>query len=158
MRSDFRPLPNKKIQIWDSFFPLLFLKDSESLKIVDIRLQEVGAKIPVNGTSKVNTQTDRQTNTQTNIWTFRVIKSIGPEGRCFENHPAQYSTALGHGRLQSGAFTSGQSEEETSCSQDGAAGPLAGSPQQWGLHWLGSGSYWGCWSHQTASRITLNGQ
>ena len=29
--------------------------------------------------------TDRQTDKQTNIWTFRLIESIGPEGRCFEN-------------------------------------------------------------------------
>ena len=28
----------------DHFFPLLFPKDSESLKILDIRLQEVGGK------------------------------------------------------------------------------------------------------------------
>ena len=35
------------------FFPLLFPKDSESLKILDIRLREVGAKRPLNGTSKV---------------------------------------------------------------------------------------------------------
>ena len=55
-------------------------KDSESLKILDIRLQEVGAKRRLNGTSKVNTHTD----TQTHIWTFRLIESIGPEGRCFE--------------------------------------------------------------------------
>ena len=37
----------------DHFFPLLFPKDSESLKILDIRLWEVGAKRPLNGTSKV---------------------------------------------------------------------------------------------------------
>ena len=43
--------------MWDHFFPLLFPKDSESLKILDIRLREVGAKRPLNGTSKVNTQT-----------------------------------------------------------------------------------------------------
>ena len=43
---------------------------------MDIRLWEVGAKRPLNGTSKVNTQTDTQT--------FRLIESIGPEGRCFE--------------------------------------------------------------------------
>ena len=31
-------------------------------------------------------QTDRHTHTQTNIiWTFRLIESSGPEGRCFEN-------------------------------------------------------------------------
>ena len=53
MRGDFRPLPNKNVQMLDHFFPLLFLKDSKSLKIFDIRLQEVGAKRPLNGTSKV---------------------------------------------------------------------------------------------------------
>ena len=36
-------------------------KDSEYLKILDIRLREVGAKTRLNGTSKVNTQTDKQT-------------------------------------------------------------------------------------------------
>ena len=40
-------------------------KDSESLKILEIRLREVGAKRRLNGTSKVNTQTDRRTNRQT---------------------------------------------------------------------------------------------
>ena len=30
-------------------------------------------------------QTDKQTDRQTHIWTFRLIESIGPEGRCFEN-------------------------------------------------------------------------
>ena len=38
--------------MWHHFFPLLFPKDSESLKILDIRLREVGAKRPLNGTSK----------------------------------------------------------------------------------------------------------
>ena len=33
----------------------------------------------------MNRQTDKQTDRQTNIWTFRLIESIGPEGRCFEN-------------------------------------------------------------------------
>ena len=64
----------------DHFFPLLFPKDFESLKILDIRLREVGAKRRLNGTSKVNGQTD------THRWTFRLIESIGPESRCFENH------------------------------------------------------------------------
>ena len=39
-------------------------KDSESLKILDIQLCEVGAKRRSNGTSKVNTQTDGQTDKQ----------------------------------------------------------------------------------------------
>ena len=60
LRVDFRPLANKNVQMWDNFFPLLFPKDSESLKILDIRLREVGAKRPLNGTSKVNTQTNKQ--------------------------------------------------------------------------------------------------
>ena len=63
--------------MWYHFFPLLSPKNSESLKILDIRLWEVGAKRPLNGTSKVNKHTD--------IWTNRLIESIGPEGRCFEN-------------------------------------------------------------------------
>ena len=37
----------------DHFFPLLFPKDSESLKILDIQLREMGEKRPLNGTSKV---------------------------------------------------------------------------------------------------------
>ena len=53
LRSDFRPIPNKNIQMLDHFFPLHFPKNSESLKILDIRLLEVGAKRPLNGTSKV---------------------------------------------------------------------------------------------------------
>ena len=47
--------------------PLLsitFPKDFESLKIFDIQLREVGAKRPLNGTSKVNRQTDRHTDGQ----------------------------------------------------------------------------------------------
>ena len=58
---DFRPLSNKNVQMWDHFFPLLFPKDSESLKILEIRFREVGAKRPLNGTSKVNRQTNKQT-------------------------------------------------------------------------------------------------
>merc|ERR1712105_119647 len=50
MRGDFRPLPNKNIQMLDHFFPTLFPKDSESLKILDIRLRKVGAKRPLKKT------------------------------------------------------------------------------------------------------------
>ena len=86
LRGDFRPLPNKHVQMLDHFFPLFFPKDSESLKIFDILLREVGVKRPLNGTSKVNRQTNRQTDRQTDRRTFQLIQSIGPEGRCFENH------------------------------------------------------------------------
>ena len=67
----------KNVHIWDHFFPLLFPKDFESLKILDIRLWEVGAKIPLNGTSKVNKQTDTQTDVQTDISTYRKHRPRG---------------------------------------------------------------------------------
>ena len=35
-------------------------------------------------------QTDRQTDRQTHIWTYRLIESIDPEGRCFENPGLSY--------------------------------------------------------------------
>ena len=53
LHGDFRPLLNKNVEMLDHFFPLLFPKNSESLKILDIRLWEVGAKRPLQGTSKV---------------------------------------------------------------------------------------------------------
>ena len=56
-------------------------KDSESLHILDIRLQEVGAKRHLNGTPKVNKDTDTLTHRRTN----QLRESIGPEGWCFEN-------------------------------------------------------------------------
>ena len=87
MRGDFRPFPNKNVQMLDHFFSLLFPKDSESLKVLDIRLREVGEKRPLNDTSKVNAQTHRRTDKHTDGRTFRLIESIGPEGRCFENIP-----------------------------------------------------------------------
>ena len=74
---NFTPFIIKSFQMWDHFFPLLFSKDSKSLKILDMRLREVGAKSRLNGTSKVNTQT----NTHTNILTNRLIESIGSEGQ-----------------------------------------------------------------------------
>ena len=80
MRGDFKPFISKNVQILDHFFPLLFPKDSESLKTVDIRLQDMGARRRLNGTSRVNTRTKRQTHG----WTFRLKESIGPEDRCFE--------------------------------------------------------------------------
>ena len=77
LRGDFKKFSNKNVQMLDHFFPLLSPKDSESLKILDSRLWEVGAKRRLNGTSKVNGQTHRRT--------FQLIESIDPEGRCFEN-------------------------------------------------------------------------
>ena len=82
LRGDFRQFSNKNVFIWDQFFPLLFPKDSESLKILDIRLREVGAKRRLNGTSKVNRQTDTQTHRptdrQTDILNYRKHRPRGP--------------------------------------------------------------------------------
>ena len=44
LRGDFRQFSKKNVHIWDHFFPSLFPKNSQSLKILDIRLREVGAK------------------------------------------------------------------------------------------------------------------
>ena len=49
-RGDLRQFSNNNVYIWDHFFPLLFPKDSESLKILDIRFREVGAKRPLKKT------------------------------------------------------------------------------------------------------------
>jgi hypothetical protein len=49
-RGDFRQFSNKNVQMLDHFFPILFPKDSKSLKILDIRLREVGAKRPIKKT------------------------------------------------------------------------------------------------------------
>ena len=78
LRGNFWQFSNKNIHIWDHFFPLLFPKDSESLKILDIRLREGGAKRPLNGTSKVTTHTDRRTDGQTDISTYRKHRPRGP--------------------------------------------------------------------------------
>ena len=86
LRGDFRQFSNKIFYIWDHFYPLLFPKDSVSLKILDIRLCEVGAKRRLNGTSKVNKRTnrwtdgrtDRQTDRQTDISTYRNHRPSGP--------------------------------------------------------------------------------
>ena len=77
-RGNFKQLLKKIFQIQDHFFPLLFPKDSESLKILDIRLREVGAKRRLNGTSKVNRRTHKHTDRQTDISTYRKHQPRGP--------------------------------------------------------------------------------
>ena len=51
-RSNFTPLLRKNVPIWDQFFPLLFPKDAEYLKCLDIWLWEVGAKRPLSRVNK----------------------------------------------------------------------------------------------------------
>ena len=65
LRNKFTPFIFKSFQTWHHFFLLLFPKDSESLKILDIKLQEVGTKKHLNGASKVNRRTGTQTDAQT---------------------------------------------------------------------------------------------
>ena len=64
--------------MWHHFFLLLFPKDSESVKILDIWLREVGAKRPLNGTSKVNRQTDTHTHRYMDKSTYRKHRPKGP--------------------------------------------------------------------------------
>ena len=66
---NFTPFISKSFQIWDHFFALFFPNDSEFLNNLDIQLSEVGAKGRLNGTSKVNRHTERQTH----IWTNQLI-------------------------------------------------------------------------------------
>ena len=56
-QGDFTPFMSKSLQIWDHFFPLLFSMDSENLKHLDIGLQEVGAKRPLNVVRNNNIKT-----------------------------------------------------------------------------------------------------
>ena len=51
---DCRPCFSKSVQIWDHFFPLVCPKYSKSLKVLDVRFREMGAKRLWIGTSKVN--------------------------------------------------------------------------------------------------------
>ena len=72
----------KSFNFFFNFFPLLFHKDSKSLKILDIWLWEVGAKRRLNNISKLNRQTDGRTDTQTDrqtdILTYRKHRPRGP--------------------------------------------------------------------------------
>ena len=52
LRGDFTLFMSKSGKIWDHIFPLLFPKDSENTKSLDIGLWEVGAKRGLNGMHK----------------------------------------------------------------------------------------------------------
>ena len=69
----------------DHFFPLLFPKDSQSLKNIWHPSSGRGGKKTVKRYLK-SEQTDTRTDRRTDRQTFRLIESMGPEGRCFENH------------------------------------------------------------------------
>ena len=52
VRCNFTPFMSKRFTIRDHFFPLLFPKNSEYLKSLDIGFQEVGAKKRLKGVNK----------------------------------------------------------------------------------------------------------
>ena len=78
----------------DHFFPLLFPKDSESLKIIWHPTSGSGGKKTVKRFLK-SEQTDTQTDGQTHRRTFRLVESINPKGRCFENVLDYFLTLTG---------------------------------------------------------------
>ena len=51
-RGDFTPFLSKNVKIWDHFIPLLFPKDSEYSKSLDIGLPEMGEKWQLSGVNK----------------------------------------------------------------------------------------------------------
>ena len=61
VNGDFTVFMRRSFQMLDHFFPLLFPKDSKSLKTLDIGLWKVGTKIHLNGVRKCDGQTDKQT-------------------------------------------------------------------------------------------------
>ena len=82
LRGDFRSLPIKNVQMWDHFFPLLFPQGLWISKNIGHPTSGSGGK----NTFKLYLKSEHtHTHKHTNIWTFRLIESIGPEGQCFEN-------------------------------------------------------------------------
>ena len=77
LRGDLDHILPKNDQFWDQFFQAFFPKDSKSLKILDIRLQEVGAKKASKYTTWKGTS-NRHTDTQTDIATTRSNRPSGP--------------------------------------------------------------------------------
>ena len=73
---DFRPLPNKNVQFWDHFFPALFPRNSESLKIFRHPTLGSGGKIGL----KIQYMKRGQTNKEqhTDIATTRLNRPSGP--------------------------------------------------------------------------------
>ena len=68
---------SKSFTIWNKFFPLLFPKDSEYLKSLDIVLWEVGAKRPLNGMRTCDGHITKHTIRHTNISTYRKHRPTG---------------------------------------------------------------------------------
>ena len=112
LRGDIRPLPNKNVQMLDHFIPLqkktFFARQFQTIlkqkcsylrpllsitfpqgfrisKNIGHPTSESGGKKTVKRYLK-SEQTHGQTDTRTDRRTFRLIESIGPEGRCFENY------------------------------------------------------------------------
>ena len=95
--------------MWDHFFPLLFPKDSESLKILDIRLRKVGAKRRLNGSTDTtvgwtkNTQKPKffekrkkssKTQKLKNVWRYAKISNKPFDQRSLIHREAWFSTCF----------------------------------------------------------------
>ena len=70
-KKHFTPFMSKSFHIWDYFFQLLFPKDFEYLKSLDIALREMEAKRHLNRVNFLLWRTDKQTNVHMNISTYR---------------------------------------------------------------------------------------
>ena len=80
-------LEGQKFQIWDHFLTIIFPKDSENLKSMDISLWEKGAKRHLNGVNKGRKKC------VTNFWLPPTLWP-DPNGNCFiaESHPLVKNT------------------------------------------------------------------
>ena len=82
-----RQFQTTSIQKISNLRPLLFITFPQGFRIS----KNIGHPTSGSGGKKTvkrylkSEHTDRQTDKHTHIWTFRLIESIGPKGRCFEN-------------------------------------------------------------------------
>ena len=83
-KSSKKPTSKQKCLNVTPLLSITFLQGFRISKNIGHPTSESGGKKTVKRYLK-SEHTQRQTNTQTDIWTFRLIESIGPEGRCFEN-------------------------------------------------------------------------
>ena len=78
LRSNFTVFISKSFQIRDHFFPLLFPKDSENLKSLDIGLQEMGAKRRLKGVKNIFLNLKKKTFLLRRFYTFYEQKLSNP--------------------------------------------------------------------------------
>ena len=79
-RRNFTSFRSKIFRIWDHLFTLLF---PQGFQISNKFGHWTSGSKGKNWVRKCDVQTDKQTNKHTE--TFRLMESLGPEGRCFKN-------------------------------------------------------------------------